>query len=144
MAAIYSEARLQNARRFEANTLESGVFFNDGTGVFSFSALPRIAQVFPIQDIAIADFTRDGFPDIYLVGNSYGPQPETGNMDGGISLLLAGVHSGGFRPIWPDESGLVVTGDARGVATCDLNGDDNLDIIVAVNNAEVIAFEASD
>lgn len=140
--SIYSQTRLDKARRFEANTLASGLFMNDGKGRFSFVPLPRIAQSFPVIDIAVHDFTNDAKPDIYIVGNSSSPQRETGNMDGGVSLLLKGDGLGGFHPVWPNESGLVVPGDARGIALTDLNGDKKPDIVVTVNDAELRAFEA--
>ncbi len=140
--SIYSQSRLDKARRFEANTLASGIFLNDGVGSFSFVQLPRIAQAFPVSGIAIHDFTNDDLLDIYIVGNSSSPQRETGNMDGGVSLLLKGDGLGGFHPVWPNESGLVVSGDARSIALTDLNGDSRPDVVVTVNDGELRAFEA--
>ena len=142
LQSIYSQTRLDQARRFEANTLASGLFMNDGKGHFTFTPLTITAQSFPVTDIAVHDFTGDARPDIYIVGNSSSPQRETGNMDGGVSLLLKGDGLGGFHPVWPNESGLVVPGDARGIALTDLNGDARPDIVVTVNDAELRAFEA--
>ena len=142
LEAIYSQSRLEKARRFEANTLESGIFINNGSGRFSFVQLPHIAQAFPVISIAIQDFTNDDKLDLYLAGNSDSPQRETGNMDGGISLLLKGDGLGGFQAVWPNETGLVVPGNARGLALTDLNGDSKLDIVVSVNDGELRAFEA--
>ena len=140
--AIYSQSRLEKARRFEANTLESGIFINDGSGRFSFVQLPHIAQAFPVNSIVIKDLTNDDKLDIYLAGNSSSPQRETGNMDGGISLLLKGNGLGNFQAVWPNESGLAVPGNARGLALTDLNGDSKLDIVVSINDGELRAFEA--
>ena len=142
LEAIYSAPRLEKAQRFEANTLESGIFLNDGNGQFTFAPLPRLAQSFPIFGIAMQDFTADGKPDLYLIGNSNSPQRETGNMDGGVSLLLRGDGRGQFDPVWPEESGLVVAGDAKGLAITDLNGDKKPDIVVTLNNGPVQAFLA--
>ena len=142
LESIYSNNRLKKALRLEANTLESGVFLNDGTGRFQFQPLPRLAQAFPVYGIVIDDLTSDGHPDVYLIGNSNSPQRETGNMDGGVSLLLAGDGKGNFRPMWPNESGLVVPGDAKGVVLTDLNGDLKRDIVVTVNNSGLRTFFA--
>ena len=54
------------------------------------------------------DVNGDGHLDLYLVQNFYGPQRETGRMDGGVSLLLLGDGRGAWQPVWPSESGLVV------------------------------------
>ena len=40
--------------------------------------------------MCIRDRTGDEFTDLYLVQNFFGPQIETGQMDGGLSLLLTG------------------------------------------------------
>ena len=142
LESIYSNTRLQKAVRYEANTLESGVFLNDGSGRFQFQPLPRLAQAFPIYGIVIEDFTKDGVPDVFVIGNSNSPQRETGNMDGGLSLLLAGDGKGSFEPIWPKQSGLVVPGDAKGVVVTDLNGDQKKDLVVTVNSSGLRVFLA--
>jgi len=92
---------LDAAYKVEVNTLESGVLLNDGHGHFTFHPLPRIAQVAPSYGAALADVDGDGKLDLYLVQNFFGPQRETGRMDGGVSLLLwakAMVGSNRFGP----------------------------------------------
>ena len=57
-----------------------------------------------------------------MVQNFFGPQRETGRMDGGVSLLLKN-KKGQFSPIWPDKSHLLVSGDAKALTISDLNND---------------------
>jgi enediyne biosynthesis protein E4 len=138
---IYTGESLAHAQVFEVNTLETGILINDGHGRFDFRPLPRLAQVSPSFGVAVEDVDADGNPDIYLVQNFFGPQPETGRMDGGLSLLLRGDGKGNFAPVWPDKSGLVVPGDAKSLTVTDLNGDGRPDFVVGVNNGNVLAFE---
>jgi hypothetical protein len=138
---IYTEAALERSHVVEANTLETGVLFNDGQGRFEFRPLPRLAQVAPAFGVAVEDVDADGNADVYVVHNFYSPAPETGRMDGGLSLLLKGDGKGSFIPVWPDASGLVVPGDAKSLTVTDLNGDQRPDFVVSVNNGEVLAFE---
>jgi hypothetical protein len=138
---IFTEAALKRSYVLEANTLESGTLLNDGQGRFEFRPLPRLAQVAPAFGVAVEDVDADGNPDIYLVHNFYSPAPETGRMDGGLSLLLKGDGSGTFAPVWPDASGLVVPGDAKSLTVADLNSDQRPDVVVGVNNGDVLAFE---
>ena len=139
LSELYGD--LGKATRYEANTLESGVLLNNGNGVFEFQPLPRIAQVAPVYGIAISDFDGNGFPELFLAQNSHSPQVETGRMDGGIGVYLVRNDDGSYRSLDPRVSGLVVPGDAKGVALTDINGDSWPDLLVGNNNAEMQVFE---
>ncbi|MFT4551192.1 MAG: hypothetical protein ACI9MB_005173, partial [Verrucomicrobiales bacterium] len=132
---------LEKAQRFEANTLASGVLLNNGKGTFEFRELPAMAQVAPVFGIAVSDFDADGNLDLFLAQNFHSPQAETGRMDGGVSVLMRGLGDGNFSAMRADRSGLVIAGDAKGVALTDLNGDAWPDLLVAVNGGELQAFE---
>lgn len=140
LADLYSSECLNEATRFAANLLESGVLLNDGAGHFTFQPLPRIAQIAPAFGVVISEFNGDAAPDVYLVHNFYGPQPETGNMDGGISQLLRGDGKGSFQPVPGIESGTVVAGDAKSLAMADLNQDGRQDLIVGLHDSQPISF----
>lgn len=137
---IYTEKCLQDAVKFEVNTLESGLLINDGKGYFTFKPLPRIAQASPIFGSSVTDVDGDGFLDIYVVQNFFGPQPETGRMDGGLSLLMKGDGKGNFEPVWPNRSGLVVPGDAKALTVEDLNADGAPDFMISTNNGKLESF----
>ena len=138
---IFSLEQLSNANQLNANTLESGVFLNDGNAHFSFKPLPRLAQISPAFGVVATEVNGDGHADVFLVQNFFGPQAETGRMDGGMGLLLFGNGDGSFEPVWPQRSGLVIPGDATSLTTTDFNGDGRLDFVVGVNDEEVMAFE---
>lgn len=141
---IYGSDRLEQSRLLSATTLESGVLINqtksDGEVQFEFRPLPRVAQVSPIYGMAFLHVNDDAFPDLYVAQNFFGPQRETGRMDGGVSLLLEGRGDGSFVPIWPDQSGLVVPDDATAVTMADGDGDGQPEIYVGVNHGRQRAF----
>ena len=110
---IFSPERLRDAARLTATELASGIFLQQTDGTFKFSSLPRAAQLAPINGFVVADLEGDGMPDLYCVGNFFGPEPMTGRFDGGVSLLLRGDGHGHFTPVSPAESGLVAIGEAR-------------------------------
>ena len=141
LAEIYTPRCLKESQRFAANSFESGLLINDGTGRFTFQPFPRLAQISPVYGTVLTDVDGDGLTDIYLVQNFFAHQRETGRMDGGVSLLLTGNGEGVFDPVWPDRSGLVVAGDAKASTSTDLNGDGWVDFVVAVNNGRVLTFE---
>src|SRR6185503_752443 len=88
---VYGD-KLQSAEKFEANTLGTGIFWNEGKDAsgnvtFHYEALDRLAQVAPAFGLGLADFNGDGQTDIFLAQNFHGPQIETGRYDGGLSQL---------------------------------------------------------
>ena len=137
---IYSDQGLETALKLQATTLSSGVLTNNGDGTFGWRELPEIAQISPIYGMAFTDADSDGFTDLYVVQNFFSPQAETGRFDGGMSLLLSGDGDGGLRPVWPRESGLVVSGDASALVVTDLNDDLRPDYIVGINDGAPETF----
>ncbi|MCH1420288.1 MAG: VCBS repeat-containing protein, partial [Akkermansiaceae bacterium] len=133
---------LDKADRYEVNTLESGLLVNSGEGIFEFQQLPAIAQVAPVFGMAVSDFDGDGNLDVFLAQNSYAPQVETGRMDGGTGVLLKGLGNSRFKSIRADRSGIIASGDAKGVALADVNRDRWPDLLVANNDAAMQVFES--
>ena len=142
LTEIYEPKCLDESKHFKANTLESGVFVNDG-GKFTFKPFPRLAQVAPGFGVVAGDFDGDSNADLYTVQNFFGPQAETGRMAGGVSVLLKGNGDGTFAAMPSRQSGLYVGGDAKSLTTTDLNGDGQLDFVAGVNNEGLLAFERS-
>jgi hypothetical protein len=141
LAELYATRRLASALRLEVNTLESGTLINDGTGRFEFRALPQLAQISPGFGVVVTEVDGDGHPDCVIAQNFFGPQRETGRMDGGLSLVLRGDGAGGFKPVWPRRSGLAVPGDAKSLTVADLNADGWPDLVFGVNNGGLQVFE---
>ena len=117
----------------EVNYLESIVIWNEGDK-FRAEALPSLAQISPGFGVVLRDFDGDGLKDIMMANNFFGSQPETGYMDGGLGLLLNGKRDRGYDALWPEKSGIVVPGDANGLAAGDFDGDGDQDVVFAVNN----------
>lgn len=140
LSEIYSEPKLEHALRLEANELASGLLLNDGRANFTFLPLPQLAQVAPCFGLAFLDADADGKPDLYVSQNFYAPQRETGRMSGGLGALLLGNGDGTFREIWPEQSGIAVPGDARGVATIDLDADGWQDLAISQNSGNLQVF----
>lgn len=138
---LYTPQALDEAIRLEANTLATTVFWNDGKGRFKGEALPTLSQLAPVMDIAIADLDGDGLVDIALGQNFNGAQRETGRMNAGLGVVLTGDPEGGFRELWPAESGFFQRDDLRGLVAKDLDGDGAIDLITANNGSQPRVFK---
>ena len=135
---IYAKDRLEQAGKFQCDNLESGVLWNQGSGHFEFQALPSIVQMAPVQGVVLTDLNADGNPDIVLSQNFYNPQFETGPYAGGVGAAVLGDGKGGFIPLHPHESGVLLRGDPRGLDLIDLDGDGIGDFLCPLNNGPLV------
>jgi len=134
LTELYSSQALKNAMKFEANTLSSMIFINDGKGHFKANSLPTLAQLSPVMSIAVVDFDRDGILDAALGQNFNDAQRETGRMNAGLNVILKGTGKGTFTEFWPLESGLQSRNNTRKVIVLDLNQDQKPDLLFGNNN----------
>jgi enediyne biosynthesis protein E4 len=137
---IFPPDRLAAAQCLKANELASGVFFQQADGTFKFRALPRLAQIAPINSIVARDLDGDGKIDLFCVGNNFGPEPSTGRFDGGLGLFLKGDGHGGFAPLLPAQSGISVVGEARAAAAISLPGSRRPAIVVSRTEGPLLLF----
>lgn len=107
---------LSKAEKFEASHFESCILINEGGDGFTMRPLPVEAQFSAVYGIQSDDFNADGFPDLLLSGNSYANEILYGWQDASLGLLLIGDGTGDFKPLTPQESGLYLKGDTRGLA----------------------------
>ncbi|MEO7319854.1 MAG: CRTAC1 family protein, partial [Chthoniobacteraceae bacterium] len=145
---IYSAKSLAAAKKFEADTLESGVFINNGPDAngeptFTFQPLDLRAQFAPGFGVICSDVDGDGNADIFIAQNQSATHPELPRFDGGLSELLLGDGLGGFAPVEPLGSGIAEPGDGRACVLADLDGDDWPDLAVCVNGKPMSAFTNS-
>lgn len=126
--------KLDKAFKYNITTPESGIFYNDGKGSFTFEPLPWDAQIAPVRGIAATHLDEDGQIDLVLAQNFYDNQRETGRMNGGLSLALLRKPNGNFLPLKSYVSGLSLKGNARSLTTPDLNNDGRPDLCFYHNN----------
>ncbi len=143
LSEIYTPELLGKSHHFSINTLETGILVNDGSGKFSFKALPPLAQIAPCFGVVVSDLDGDGKADILLAQNFHSPQSETAPFDGGLGLLMRGDGKGAFTEIWPKQSGILVPGDAKALTVADLNGDARPDLVFGRNDDAPLAFLAT-
>lgn len=135
---IFSKTELDAGKTLYAYELRSGVFINNGSGLFSWQPFPEEAQISPVYSILVDDFDKDGYSDILLGGNLYLAKPEVGRYDASYGTFLKGTGNGKFSAVRNRTSGLQIQGEVRELKRIKVGGD--YFILVARNNDECLVI----
>lgn len=118
---------------YEVMEFRSGIFFNEGNGVFQFSPFENQIQKSPINSAVYMDFNQDGIKDLLLAGNNFQAEVETTRYDAGTGSLLIGQEEKGTFVLMPNtETGLYLDGDIRDMKA--IKTKRNLLLVVTNNN----------
>jgi enediyne biosynthesis protein E4 len=128
-----------SAVRVGATTFDHLVLLNRGDH-FEAHALPMMAQLAPSFGIVVADFNGDGREDLFLAQNFFPTEIETPRFDAGVGLVLLGDGKGGFTPLSVRQSGVSMSGDMRGAAGADYDGDGRVDVAVGQNGGPTMLW----
>jgi len=133
---IYGKDNLNKALHYSATNFSSSLLMSSSGG-FELKKLPIYAQFGPINKSLVQDFNKDGFLDIIGVGNNFAAEVETIRYDGGRGVLLLGDGKANFKQLSSDESGFLVTTDAKDLVMI------SNQIFVASNSAVLKVFSLS-
>ncbi|MEY3052182.1 MAG: hypothetical protein RLY31_1967 [Bacteroidota bacterium] len=133
---------LSAAHQSLAYTLAS-CWWENRNGRFVRHELPIQAQSAPVQDILVHDVDRDGHADLFLLGNKYAVEVETGRCDAGTGCLLKSDGEGGLSWVPNPVSGLWAQGNVRSALVI-RRADGRESVVVAENNGPVTVFTRSD
>ena len=141
---VYGDS-LDKGLKLEANTLGTGIFWNEGNDpsgqpIFKFQPLERIVQVAPAFGIAVTDVNADGAPDLCFAQNFHSPQIETGHYDGGLGQILLNAGKRDFTALPAGASGVVLPRDCKAATASDLNNDGVPDLLITTNNNTAAAL----
>ncbi len=139
LSTIFTKEELNDAKRLTCEMMESVFIENRGKGKFVLKMLPMAVQLGDVYGIVTGDYNQDGHLDLLLTGNSYAPESISGRLDAFNGLFLTGDGKGNFSPVSATESGFLVEGDGKGLASLKLaNGDTQ--ILAAQNNEFLKTF----
>lgn len=93
---LFGAELLERSLKKQVNTLASSIFINNGSGSFTRSDLPLVAQLSPIMDILTDDLNGDGHIDLFMVGNLYAFRNDIGRAAARPVTYLIGDGKGGF------------------------------------------------
>jgi hypothetical protein len=117
MQDLWKDKDKENALILEATDMNTSFIQNKADGKFNISAMPLAAQIAPVYGMIAKDVDQDGNLDLVMTGNDYSMEPFTGRHDAFMGLYLKGNGKGGFKDFSMAQSGLCISGDAKGFAT---------------------------
>lgn len=146
---IFSEQELKDAYIVRANYFSSSYIENQGNGKFDIRPLPVEAQFAPMFGMTVNDYNNDGNLDVLMVGNSYAPEVNWGRYDASLGVYLQGDGKGNFKTVSNKDSGLLVKGDAKGIAeVCigkvvrkDTDNSVRVGLLIALNSEGIKAID---
>lgn len=136
---VFKPEELKDARKLICETMQSVLLENQGNGKFAMKYLPTAAQMGAVYGLLAEDFNHDGHLDLMLSGNSHATESISGRLDGLNGSLVLGDGKGGFKPLSAAQSGVLVPGDAKGMAHLRLSNGQSL-VVAAQNNGPLLAF----
>jgi len=118
---LFTEEELARSEVYEAEVLESVIFWNRGGGRMEMQTLPMRAQLAPMHAIEITDVNGDGKYEIFMGGNLYNVKPHIGPYDASKGVVLT-YSDGQLISLSHDASGVYVPGETRNITTVNVKG----------------------
>ena len=140
---LFQPQELEGALHLEAGWFHTSYIENLGNGQFEIVPLPLATQVAPVQSMITLDVNADQFLDVIMVGNNFGGDLFAGRCDGFNGLVLLGNGQGDFAISNFEESGFLVSGDARSIVAFP-GSDDQIEIIASQNRGPLRHFTFND
>ncbi len=129
--------QLKDAAVYSVQTMQTGLFINDGNGNLAFTALPADAQVSPVFAMLARDLDADHRPDVITAGNFFGVSPFEGRYDGNWGNIFM-ARPRGYQFLSPARSGFFNRGESRDLRVIRTKKGDLF--VVAHNNDSLTFF----
>lgn len=136
---IFGDKELEGADEKRVNMFESVYLENQGNKTFKMVALPALAQVSKIMVLRTEDVDKDGNLDVIVGGNFNGASMYQARYDAFFGLILKGNGKGGFNPLIPTDTGLMLEGDIRDIKQVKTTA--GILYLVARNNDKLQVFK---
>lgn len=107
---MFSIRQLEKSVYRSAAEMRSGIAYQRPDGSFEFVPLPLLAQISPVQSVAITDLNGDARPDLILGGNFLQSKPEVGIHHASYGQVF--INEGNEQWQYLSQSGLKVEGIA--------------------------------
>ena len=139
MPEIYGSEKLENATHYVAHNFASIILKNKGDGQFEIKELPKESQFSPTLSLEIIDINKDGYLDIFGVGNVYDAEVETIRYDASKGYILLGSESGKFTYL--NDQSYLNNKEAKAIKKIEINN--VLHFIILNKNDELTILKSN-
>jgi hypothetical protein len=122
----------------QINYVNSYIAYSNGSSNFEIVELPMEVQLSSLNDVISVDINKDNYQDLIIVGNKNGFQPQFGQLDANVGLLLQNDGKGGFFSTNNINSGINIKGVSKQIRKMKHKNEDFF--IVARNNDKPYTF----
>ncbi len=140
LADIFPKGKLDSAKTWRINMLESVVLENSGHRKMNIKKLPLSAQGSIVNGIVVDDLGKNGGRDLILAGNFYPFRTQFGPLDAGIGVTLKSGPKQAFSALDYSQTGLDIAGDVRNLIKV-RGRDGHYWLVAAKSNGEVQVIE---
>jgi len=138
LETLFPESILSKSVTLRAETLETTLWLNEGSGRFKESKIPSEIQQAPVYAIEKI-ISESGKIHLAIGGNQSRIKPELGSQMGSYGWLIQLQEDGSWKCFLPEESGLFVPGEIRDFTQLKIKNRNHL--LVFRINENPIAFE---
>jgi len=137
---MFSTRQLENSVHRTSAEMRSGIAYQRADGSFEFVALPWLAQISPVQSIAISDLNQDELPDLILAGNFLQAKPEVGihHASYGQVFFNEGDENWSYIP----NTGLSIDGTAIYMNVLKTKSEERLYVFRNNNSPQVFSIQS--
>ncbi|CAM1358491.1 VCBS repeat-containing protein [Tenacibaculum xiamenense] len=136
---LFSKIKIKEAEKKQVFELASCYFENKGDS-FKAHKLPFFAQISSVNAIEVQDFNKDGFLDVFLVGNNYHVNTQLGKLDALHGVILMNDKNGFFKEELNHKFN--VEGDARNIDKIKIKDDHYF--LISRNNDSPVFLKIND
>jgi hypothetical protein len=136
---LLTDRQIKMAAKYDAETLTTQLFLNNGNGKFSLKKLPVEIQYSTVSAVISGDWNKDGHVDLILAGNDSYQRVKFGKIDANKGQVLLGDGKGFFRYVRPAMSNLYLSGDTKKIFSLQ-----NGQLLFLRNNQYPLLFKLSE
>jgi len=138
---LFSKEQLQHTKIRQFNYASSCIAYNEGQGKFTVQPMDPMVQLSSVNAVNYADIDGDGIKDLVIGGNKFWFPTQFGRLDASLGSVLINKGKRTFTWLYPNQSGLNITGEVKDIVT--INNAGKSQLLFLLNDAFPVLYETA-